>query len=67
MKLSIALACLTLACAVLAAPAEANWFSDQKSNTMYNIGSIRNPTPQELRAHYAKLAAERQARSERKN
>jgi hypothetical protein len=28
---------------------------------MFNIGSIRNPTPQELRFFYAKAEADRQA------
>ncbi|HEX3485065.1 MAG TPA: hypothetical protein VHT51_08390 [Micropepsaceae bacterium] len=42
-------------------PADANWFSSQKHNTMFNIGSIRNPTPQELRFFYAKAEADRQA------
>ena len=44
-------------------PAQANWFSSQKTSTMWNIGSIRNPTPQELRQHYAKVAADREAKA----
>ena len=54
---------LLLLTGVLITPAQANWFSNQKHNTMYNIGSIRNPTPQELRFMYAKEDAERQAKA----
>ena len=58
---------LLLLSGVFITPAEANWFSNQKHNTMYNIGSMRNPTPQELRFFYAQAAAERQTKMERKN
>ena len=54
---------LLLLTGVLITPAQANWFSNQKNNTMYNIGSVRNPTPQELRFMYAKEEAERQAKA----
>jgi hypothetical protein len=54
---------LLLLTGVLITPAEANWFSNQKNNTMYNIGSVRNPTPQELRFMYAKEEAERQTKA----
>ena len=43
--------------AIFVTPANANWFSSQSSNTMYNVGSIRNPTPAELRALYSKNGA----------
>ena len=52
---------LLLLSATVVTPAEANWFSSQKHNTMFNIGSVRNPTPQELRFFYAKLEADKQA------
>ena len=52
---------LLLLSATVATPASANWFSSQKHNTMFNVGSVRNPTPQELRFFYAKLEAEKQA------
>ena len=45
---------LLLLSAIFVTPADANWFSSQRSNTMYNVGSVRNPTPAELRALYAK-------------
>jgi hypothetical protein len=35
--------------AVCVGPAHANWFSDPHSNTMLNIGSAPNPTPEDLR------------------
>jgi len=54
---------LLLLAAVSVTPAEANWFSSQKTSTMWNIGSIRNPTPQELRQYYAKLVADREAKA----
>jgi hypothetical protein len=57
---------LLLLSATAVTPAEANWFSSQKHNTMYNIGSVRNPTPQELRFYYAQVAAEQQAKAARK-
>jgi hypothetical protein len=41
---------LLLLSAVCIAPASANWFSNQKTNTMLNIGSTPNPTPADLRA-----------------
>jgi hypothetical protein len=65
MRNLMAVTSLLLLSAAFITPAEANWFSNQKYNSMYNIGSIRNPTPQELRAHYAKEAAERQAKVDR--
>jgi hypothetical protein len=54
MKLLPAAGSLLLLSAIFVTPASANWFSSQSSNTMFNIGSIRNPTPAELRALYAK-------------
>jgi len=48
---------LMLLSAIFVTPASANWFSSQKSNTMFNVGSVRNPTPAELRALYAKDGA----------
>jgi hypothetical protein len=57
---------LLLLSATAVTPAEANWFSGQKHNTMYNIGSVRNPTPQELRFFYAQAAAQQQARTLKK-
>ncbi|HXJ02662.1 MAG TPA: hypothetical protein VNH44_15685 [Micropepsaceae bacterium] len=57
---------LMLLSAAFVTPADANWFSSQKSNSMFNIGSVRNPTPQELRFFYAKAEAERQAKAARK-
>lgn len=62
MKTLMSFMSLLLLSAVFVSPAEANWFSTQKHNTMFNIGSVRNPTPQELRAFYAKEAAERTAK-----
>jgi hypothetical protein len=48
---------LLLLSAIFVTPANANWFSSQSSNTMYNVGSVRNPTPAELRALYSKDGA----------
>jgi hypothetical protein len=57
---------LLLLSATAVTPAEANWFSSQKHNTMYNIGSVRNPTPQELRFFYAQAAFQQQAKTVKK-
>ena len=54
---------LLLLAATFVTPAQANWFSSQKTGTMWNLGSIRNPSPQELRDHYAKVAADREAKA----
>ena len=54
MKTLQAAGSLLLLSAIFVTPANANWFSSQRGNTMYNIGSIRNPTPAELRALYSK-------------
>jgi len=55
---------LLLLTATAVTPAQANWFSGQKTTgTMWNLGSIRNPTPQELRQYYAKIAADREAKA----
>jgi len=54
MKTLQAVGSLLLLSAIFVTPASANWFSSQSSNTMYNVGSIRNPTPAELRALYSK-------------
>jgi hypothetical protein len=35
--------------AAIVKPANGNWFSTRGHNTMFNIGSVRTPTPQELR------------------
>ena len=48
---------LLLLSAVFVTPASANWFSSQSSNTMFNVGSVRNPTPADLRALYSKDGA----------
>jgi hypothetical protein len=52
---------LLLLSATLASPASANWFSSSGHNSMWNIGSVRNPTPQELRFFYAKQLAQQAA------
>jgi hypothetical protein len=52
---------LLLLSAAFVTPANANWFSSQSHNSMFNIGSVRNPTPQELRFFYAKQLAQRAA------
>ena len=57
MKTLQAVGSLLLLSAIFVTPANANWFSRQSSNTMYNVGSIRNPTPAELRALYSKNGA----------
>jgi hypothetical protein len=54
MKILQAAGSLMLLSAIFVTPANANWFSSQSSNTMFNVGSVRNPTPAELRALYAK-------------
>ncbi len=54
MKTLLTAASLLLLTAVFVTPANANWFSSQSSNTMYNVGSVRNPTPADLRALYGK-------------
>jgi len=54
MKTLQAVGSLLLLSATFITPASANWFSSQSSNTMYNVGSVRNPTPAELRALYSK-------------
>ena len=54
MKTLQAVGSLLLLSAIFVTPANANWFSSQKSNTMYNVGSVRNPTPADLRALYGK-------------
>jgi hypothetical protein len=59
MKTFQAVSSLLLLSAIFITPANANWFSSQSSNTMFNVGSVRNPTPAELRALYAKDGAER--------
>ena len=59
MKTFKAVGSLLLLSAIFITPANANWFSSQSSNTMFNVGSVRNPTPAELRALYAKEGAER--------
>ena len=64
MKKLIPIMSLLLLSGVFVSPAEANWFSGQQHNTMFNIGSIHSPTPQELRAFYAKEAAERAAKAD---
>jgi hypothetical protein len=61
MKTSATLIGLLLLSATIATPASANWFSSQPHNSMFNIGSVRNPTPQELRFFYAKQLALRAA------
>ena len=40
---------LLLLSAVCVGPAYANWFSNARTNTMFNIGSAPNPTPANLR------------------
>jgi hypothetical protein len=57
MKTLQTLGSLLLLSAIFVTPASANWFSSQSSNTMYNVGSVRNPTPAELRALYSKDGA----------
>ena len=57
MKTLQAVGSLLLLSAIFVTPASANWFSSQSSNTMFNVGSVRNPTPAELRALYAKDGA----------
>jgi hypothetical protein len=57
MKLLQVAGSLMLLSALFVTPANANWFSSQKSNTMFSVGSVRNPTPAELRALYAKDGA----------
>ena len=57
MKTLQAVGSLLLLSAIFVTPANANWFSSQSSNTMYNVGSVRNPTPAELRALYSKNGA----------
>jgi hypothetical protein len=57
MKTLQAVGSLLLLSAIFVTPANANWFSSQSSNTMYNVGSVRNPTPAELRALYSKDGA----------
>ena len=57
MKILQAAGSLLLLSAIFVTPANANWFSSQSSNTMFNVGSVRNPTPAELRVLYAKDAA----------
>jgi hypothetical protein len=57
MKTLQTLGSLLLLSAIFVTPANANWFSSQGSNTMYNVGSVRNPTPAELRALYSKDSA----------
>lgn len=49
MKTVKAIAPLLFLSAVCVGPAHANWFSDPHSNTMLNIGSAPNPTPEDLR------------------
>ena len=58
MKTLQAVGSLLLLSAIFITPASANWFSSQSSNTMYNVGSVRNPTPAELRALYSKEHAQ---------
>jgi hypothetical protein len=58
---------LVLLSAAMVTPASANWFSSRGHSTMFNIGSVRNPTPQELRFYYAKAEADRQAKAAHKN
>lgn len=50
MKTVKTMASLLLLSAVWMSPAQANWFSNPNTNTMLNIGSAPNPTPQDLRA-----------------
>ena len=57
MKLLPAAGSLLLLSAIFVTPANANWFSSQSSNTMFNVGSVRNPTPADLRALYSKDGA----------
>jgi hypothetical protein len=57
MKTLQAVGSLLLLSAIFVTPANANWFSSRSSNTMYNVGSVRNPTPAELRALYSKDGA----------
>jgi hypothetical protein len=53
---------LLLLSATVATPASANWFSGSTGHSsMWNIGSVRNPTPQELRFFYAKQLAQQAA------
>ena len=52
---------LLLLTATIATPASANWFSSPGRSSMWNIGSVRNPTPQELRFFYAKQLAQQAA------
>ena len=54
MKTLQAVGSLLLLSVTFITPASANWFSSQSSNTMYNVGSVRNPTPADLRALYGK-------------
>jgi len=63
MKSAATMLGLLLLSATVVTPAEANWFSSQKTGQMWNLGSIRNPTPQELRLYYAKLAADRETKA----
>ena len=58
MKTLQAVGSLLLLTAIFVTPANANWFSSQSSNTMYNVGSVRNPTPADLRALYSKERAQ---------
>lgn len=50
MKTVKTMASLLVLSAVCIGPAHANWFSNPHTNTMLNIGSAPNPTPQDLRA-----------------
>jgi hypothetical protein len=61
MKILVPAVGLALLSAIFVTPASANWFSSQSHNSMFNIGSVRNPTPQELRFFYAKQLAQRAA------
>jgi len=51
MKTTTTILSVLLLSAVSITSANANWFSNQKTNTMFNLGSVRNPTPAELRAY----------------
>jgi hypothetical protein len=51
MNKKITMVSALLLSAVTLSSAQANWFSNHKQNTMFNLGSVRNPTPEELRAY----------------
>jgi hypothetical protein len=62
MKSRITVVSALLLSAITLSSAQANWFSNQKTNTAFNLGSVRNPTGAEIRAYRHEYQVSAQAR-----